>query len=113
MSQVAQRGGEYPIPVNIQGQVRQGSEQPDLVENVPAHLTRWPSKVISNPKYFMILWLQKTLQERKTSNFLKEYELKTANVFCRKIPISFSIVLLINLTIFKSGCYPSSKDGKE
>ena len=37
LDQVAQRGGRCPIPGNIPGQVRQGSEQPDLVEDVPAH----------------------------------------------------------------------------
>ncbi|KAK4822678.1 hypothetical protein QYF61_019547 [Mycteria americana] len=31
------RGGRCPIPGNIQGQVGRGSEQPDLVEDVPAH----------------------------------------------------------------------------
>ena len=36
LAQVAQRGSD-PIPGNIQGQVGQGSEQPDLVEDVPAH----------------------------------------------------------------------------
>lgn len=35
--QVAQSGGRYPVPENIQGQVRQGSELPDLVKDVPAH----------------------------------------------------------------------------
>jgi len=34
---VAQRGSGGPIPGNIQGQVGRGSEQPGLVENVPAH----------------------------------------------------------------------------
>ena len=34
---VAQRGGRCPMAGNIQGQVRQGSEQLDLVEDVPAH----------------------------------------------------------------------------
>jgi len=34
---VSQRGGRCPIPSNIQGQVGRGSEQPDLVEDVPAH----------------------------------------------------------------------------
>jgi len=37
LEQAAQRGSGGPIPRNIQGQVGQGSEQPDLVENVPAH----------------------------------------------------------------------------
>jgi len=37
LAQVAQRGGRCPIPGNIQGQVGQGSEQPGLVEDVPAH----------------------------------------------------------------------------
>jgi len=37
LAQVAQRGGGCPIPGNIQGQVGQGSEQPDPVEDVPAH----------------------------------------------------------------------------
>jgi len=48
-----------PIPGNIQGQVGQVSEQPGLVEGVPAHCTgvgtRWPLKVPSNPNYSMIL----------------------------------------------------------
>jgi len=37
MEQVAQRGGGCPIPGNIKGQVGWGSEQPDLVKDVPAH----------------------------------------------------------------------------
>ncbi len=36
LAQVAQRGGGCPIPGNIQGQVGRGSEQPDLVGDVPA-----------------------------------------------------------------------------
>jgi len=32
-----QRGGRCPMPGNIQGQVEQGSEQPDLGEDVTAH----------------------------------------------------------------------------
>ena len=36
LAQIAQRGGQCSIPGNIQGQVGQGSEQPDLVEGVPA-----------------------------------------------------------------------------
>jgi len=35
--QVAQRSGRCPIPGNIQGQAGGGSEQPDLVEDVPVH----------------------------------------------------------------------------
>jgi len=37
LDQVAQRGGRCPIPRNIQGQAGQGSEQPDLVEDIPAY----------------------------------------------------------------------------
>ena len=37
LKQFAQRGGRCPIPGIIQGQVGRGSEQPDLVEDVPAH----------------------------------------------------------------------------
>ena len=37
LAQVPQRGGRCPIPGNIQGQVGWGSEQPGLVEGVPAH----------------------------------------------------------------------------
>ncbi|KAK4819013.1 hypothetical protein QYF61_024129 [Mycteria americana] len=37
LEQGAQRGCRCPIPGNIQGQVGRGSEQPDLVEDVPAH----------------------------------------------------------------------------
>lgn len=33
----SQGGGGCPIPVNIEGQVEQGSEQPNLVKDVPAH----------------------------------------------------------------------------
>lgn len=36
VKQVVQKGGKSPIPGNIQGQVGWGSEQLDLVENVPA-----------------------------------------------------------------------------
>jgi len=34
---VAQRGGRCPVLGNIQGQVGWGSEQPDLVVDVPAY----------------------------------------------------------------------------
>jgi len=37
LAQVAQRGGGCPIPGNIQSQVGRGSEQPGVVEEVPAH----------------------------------------------------------------------------
>jgi len=37
LEQVAQRGGRCLMLRNIQGQVGRGSEQPDLVEDVPAH----------------------------------------------------------------------------
>jgi len=37
LAQVAQRSARCPIPGNVQGQVRQDSEQPDLVVDVPAH----------------------------------------------------------------------------
>jgi len=37
LERVAQRCSGGPSPGNIQGQVGQGSEQPDLVEDVPAH----------------------------------------------------------------------------
>jgi len=33
---IAQRGSGGPIPGNVQDQVGQGSEQPDLVSGVPA-----------------------------------------------------------------------------
>lgn len=33
-------GGRYPIPGNVQGQAVLGSEQPYLVEDVPAHCRR-------------------------------------------------------------------------
>lgn len=38
--QAAQRCGGFPILGNTQGQVRRGPEQPDLVENIPAHYSR-------------------------------------------------------------------------
>jgi len=38
LERVAQRGsGGPPIPGNTQGQVGRGSQQPDLVKDVPAH----------------------------------------------------------------------------
>jgi len=37
LEQVAQTGSGGPIPRNIQGQVGRGSEQPGLVDNIPAH----------------------------------------------------------------------------
>jgi len=37
LEQVAQRGSGWPIPGNIQGLVREGSEQPGLAEDVPAY----------------------------------------------------------------------------
>jgi len=37
LEQVAQRDSGGPIPENIQGQVGWGSEQPGLVDDVPAH----------------------------------------------------------------------------
>jgi len=36
LERIAQRGRGGPIPGNIQDQVGQGSEQPDLVSGVPA-----------------------------------------------------------------------------
>lgn len=37
LAQVIQGGGDCPIPGNTQGQAGQGSEQPDAVEDFPAH----------------------------------------------------------------------------
>lgn len=37
LEHVVQIGGGYPIPGNIQDQAGWGSEQSDLVEDVPAH----------------------------------------------------------------------------
>jgi len=37
LAQVAQRGGRWPIPGNIPGQVGWGSELPNPVEDVPGH----------------------------------------------------------------------------
>ena len=37
LAQAAPRGGRCPVPGNTQGQAGRGSEQPDLVEDVPAH----------------------------------------------------------------------------
>ena len=37
LEEVSQRGARWPIPGNVQGQVGRGSEQPDLVEDVPAY----------------------------------------------------------------------------
>jgi len=40
LAHVAQRAGGCSIPGNTQGQVGQGSEQPGLVVDVPAHCRR-------------------------------------------------------------------------
>lgn len=57
-----QRGGRCSIPGNNHGQVGWDSEQPILVEDVPTHwwegLDRWTLKVLSNPKYSIILRIQ-------------------------------------------------------
>jgi len=37
LEQIAEKGSGGPIPRKIQGQVEQGSEQPDPAEDVPAH----------------------------------------------------------------------------
>ena len=37
LAQVAQRGGGYPIPGDIQGQTEWGCEQPDRAVGVPVH----------------------------------------------------------------------------
>jgi len=37
MERIAQRGGRCPIPGKSEGQVGQGSKQPDLVKDVPSH----------------------------------------------------------------------------
>lgn len=37
LGQVVQRGGECPIPGSIQDQAGQGPDQPDWVEDAPAH----------------------------------------------------------------------------
>jgi len=61
LAQVAQRGGRCPIPAKIQGQDGQVSEQPDLVEDDPAHCrgvgTQRPLKIPSNPNYSVILYI--------------------------------------------------------
>ena len=40
LEQFTQRGGRCPVPGNVQGQVAQVSEQPDLVEDIPTHCRR-------------------------------------------------------------------------
>ena len=37
LTQVAQRGGGYPVPGDTQGQAGEGCEQPDLPVGVPVH----------------------------------------------------------------------------
>ena len=49
LAQVAQRGGRCPIPGNIQGQAGRGSEQPDVVEDVPAPCTGVELDNLSRP----------------------------------------------------------------
>lgn len=50
-----------PHPGNIQGQVEEDSEQPDLVEDVPAYCrdwTRWALSFPSLPNHPTILWIR-------------------------------------------------------
>jgi len=59
LAQVAQRSGRYPIPRTIQGQVRRGSEQHGLSEDVPAHcrgLDQMTFKGPFQPKPFRV-WI--------------------------------------------------------
>lgn len=59
LEQFSQRGCEYPIPGNVQGQVGWGFEQLDLVRGICVHSKEsWKQiifKVTSNPNYSMIL----------------------------------------------------------
>jgi len=56
LDQVAQRSCGCPLPGSIQGQVGWGSEQPGLVEGVPAQggWNQMIFKVPSNPNHSMI-----------------------------------------------------------
>lgn len=58
VEEVAQRGCEWLIPENIQGQVGQGSEQCGLVEDVRADRQggqiRGPFQVLSYPNYIIL-----------------------------------------------------------
>ncbi|KAK4818784.1 LOW QUALITY PROTEIN: hypothetical protein QYF61_019130 [Mycteria americana] len=71
LEQVAQRGGRCPMPGNIQGQVGWGSEQPDLVEDVPTHCRGAKYKVLhlgwGNPEHGYSLgdeWLESSPAEK-------------------------------------------------
>jgi len=46
------RGGRCPIPGDIQGEVGWGSEQPDVVEDVPAHCRGGGLRGPLHPKLF-------------------------------------------------------------
>jgi len=37
LEQDSERGGRFPLPGSMHSQVGPGSEQPDLVEDIPAH----------------------------------------------------------------------------
>lgn len=52
VKQVAQRGGGGLIPENIQGFVRWGPEQPELIEDAPLLAGGF---VLSNPHHAVIL----------------------------------------------------------
>lgn len=54
---IGRRQSHCPIPGIIQGQVVEGSEQPDLVSGIPVHGRDYVIfKVPSNPNHFTILW---------------------------------------------------------
>lgn len=79
LAQIVQISG-CPTPGNIQGQIGQVSEEPGLVQDVPAKrrgVNQRPLKVCSNPKHSMILWKWSTWQR----TFITQYSVNLLFAF--------------------------------
>lgn len=74
LEQAAQKCGECLVSGNIQGQAGQGSEQPEVVEDIPVHcsevrlsdlLKSFPTQIVQWFHVFVILTLVRGCQMRK------------------------------------------------
>ena len=102
LAQVAQRSCGCPLPGSVQGQVGWSSEQPGLVEDVPAQgkegWNRMIFKVPSNPNHSMILWFLEFLQDVRT----------TAGIGAYRSRITELIFFLKNLSLLLTQCHTMS-----
>ena len=86
LAQVAQRGGRYLVPGDIQGQVGRGSEHTDLIEGVPAHCR---GVGLDGPQQSLpsqsILWFHDILEQFCT--LLKKGHLSSCVVLPKLLPM--------------------------